>query len=452
MAKGNLFQGQARGSIGDVVFSRSNGQQISRVRNRAPQNPKTNAQLYQRAVMATIMQAYSAGKAIFDHSFEGYKVGSDCQQRFMALNTKKLRAAIAADINAGLIGGASAGRVVGPGVVVSVPWTYQVSEGSLTQDIFTANGALKHFTDIPNETVAEYFNRMGIRQDDIFTVVAFNCADNSDPAKVVFSASTEGDEFGEQTTCQFLFARLRVKPEAYSNANPISNATLMGDLFYYDLESNFIPDLSQLAINAGILQADALPMSEDLYACGTIRSRDNQDLRSTCTLEWLSAANKGYGLASNYLLEAWGSGTQSLGDSRLILEGGGVQRAAASAAFQIQVTPKSGAPATIYGIETSDETTTDAAKVVKLVATDGRKFYLMGNGNYALTLGNVLAYRGSEYGWDTVTDGVPADDSTVVNYFAADTDRAPIGAIAEFLLQQGVDSMAVFGGTVFNAV
>lgn len=450
MAKGNLFQGQARGSIGDVVFSRSNGQQISRVRNRAPQNPKTNAQLYQRAVMATIMQAYSAGKAIFDHSFEGYKVGSDCQQRFMALNTKKLRAAIAADINAGLIGGACAGRVVGPGVVVSVPWTYQVSEGSLTQDIFTANGALKHFTDIPNETVAEYFNRMGIRPDDIFTVVAFNCAENSDPANVVFSASTEGDEFGEQTTCQFLFARLRVKPEAFSNANPISNATLMGDLFYYDLESNFIPDLSQLAINAGILQADALPMSEDLYACGTIRSRDNQDLRSTCTLEWLSAANKGYGLASNYLLDAWGSGTQSLGDSKLILEGGGVQRAAASAAGQIQVTTKTGEVKTVYGVRLSSMDLTHSSKALNLVCTDGTVLYLLGNGNYSATLGYMLAQKAGTNGWDNNPGGGTIPDEQLVDYFANPTDHSPISAIAEFLLAQGLGSACVFGETIFQ--
>lgn len=441
----------ARGVVGDVVFTRQNGQQVSRVRNRVPSNPKTNAQLYQRAIMATIMQAYSAGKAIFDHSFEGYKVGTGCQQRFMKLNTKLLRSAVAADVNAGLIGGACAARVIGPGVVYPVPWTYQISEGSLTQNIMGASGYLLHFTDIPGETVAEYFQRMGIRQDDIFTVVAFNCATNSSRADVVFSASDDADEFGEQTKCIFLFARLRVKPEVFSNANPISNQTLMSDLFYYDLESNYTPSLETKRINESILQNDELPESETLYTCGVIRSRDNQDLRSTCVMSWVDNTAKDYGLATNYLLEGWAQGTTRVGDSNLILEGGVTRRAAASAARQVQVTPKSGAPATIYAIETSDETTTDAAKVVKLVATDGRKFYLVGNGNYASMLGNVLAYRGGEYGWDTVVDGVPADDSTVVNYYAADTDRAPIGKIAEFLLQQGVDTMAVFGGTVFNA-
>ena len=116
----------------------------------------------------------------------------------------------------------------------------------------------------------------------------------------------------------------------------------------------------------------------------------------------------------------------------------------------ITVTPKSGAAATIYAIETSSEDTMNDAKVVKLVATDGRKFYLQSNGSYASNLGRVLAYRGDEYGWDPVVGGVPSDDSTVVNYFAEATDNAPIAAIAEFLLQQGVDSLAVFNGNVFT--
>ena len=58
-----------RGKLGDIVLTRIDGQQIARPRNRQPKNPRTNKQLYQRAVMATVMQAYSAGIKIFDHSF-----------------------------------------------------------------------------------------------------------------------------------------------------------------------------------------------------------------------------------------------------------------------------------------------------------------------------------------------------------------------------------------------
>lgn len=75
MAKGNMFLGMARGKVGDVVFYRADGQQLSRVRNRNPRNPRTNAQLFQRAIMATVVQAYAAGKELFDHSFQGFQSG-----------------------------------------------------------------------------------------------------------------------------------------------------------------------------------------------------------------------------------------------------------------------------------------------------------------------------------------------------------------------------------------
>lgn len=435
----------ARGVVGDVVFTRQNGQQVSRVRNRVPSNPKTNAQLYQRAIMATIMQAYSAGKAIFDHSFEGYKVGTGCQQRFMKLNTKLLRSAVAADVNAGLIGGACAARVIGPGVVYPVPWTYQISEGSLTQNIMGPSGYLLHFTDIPNETVAEYFQRMGIRQDDIFTVVAFNCATNSSRADVVFSASADADEFGEQTKCIFLFARLRVKPEVFSNANPISNQTLMSDLFYYDLESNYTPSLETKRINESILQNDELPESETLYTCGVIRSRDNQDLRSTCVMSWVDNTAKDYGLATNYLLEGWAQGTTRVGDSNLILEGGVTRRAAASAASQVEVTTQTGVSGTVYALQTSDENSRNGGKLVNLVTTDGRKFFLTDNGSQSVGFGMYLAEIDGAYVWDLEEEGASIPGASTVKYFANNGDLAPIAEILQFLLQQNVPSDVATG-------
>ena len=450
MAKGNMFQGMARGVVGDVVFTRQNGQQVSRVRNRVPSNPKTNAQLYQRAIMATIMQAYSAGKAIFDHSFEGYKVGTGCQQRFMKLNTKLLRSAVAADVNAGLIGGACAARVIGPGVVYPVPWTYQISEGSLTQNIMGPSGYLLHFTDIPNETVAEYFKRMGIRQDDIFTVVAFNCATNSSRADVVFSASADADEFGEQTKCIFLFARLRVKPEVFSNANPISNRTLMSDLFYYDLESNYTPSLETKRINESILQNDELPESETLYTCGVIRSRDNQDLRSTCIMSWVDTTARDYGLATNYLLEGWAQGTTRVGDSNLILEGGVTRRAAANASRTVAVTTKTDATATVYGLQASNIDTDHSAKVANLVTTDGRTLVLFSNSVKSLSYAHYLVIKDGSYGWDTLPKETTIPDAQIVEYYGDDEPLAPKAEIMEFLLQQGLPSDVATGVVVLS--
>lgn len=95
MAKDNLFLGMARGKVGDVVFSRVNGQQVSRVRNRSPRNPQTPAQMIQRAVTSTIGKAYSLMQGLCDHSFEGFEGNALNQQRFMVVNIAKFRDALA---------------------------------------------------------------------------------------------------------------------------------------------------------------------------------------------------------------------------------------------------------------------------------------------------------------------------------------------------------------------
>ena len=91
MAKGNLFLGCARGSVGDVTFYRRNAQQISRVRVRKVKNPQSSAQMGQRAINTTAVQAYSVLKKICDHSFEGVSYGSASYSKFLSLNMDMLR-------------------------------------------------------------------------------------------------------------------------------------------------------------------------------------------------------------------------------------------------------------------------------------------------------------------------------------------------------------------------
>lgn len=91
MAKDNLFLGTARGSVGDVVFSRLDGQQVARVRNRAPRNPQSPAQMVQRIIMSTVGKAYSFFSEICNHSFEGAEYGQLSQRRFMEVNVGLLR-------------------------------------------------------------------------------------------------------------------------------------------------------------------------------------------------------------------------------------------------------------------------------------------------------------------------------------------------------------------------
>lgn len=91
MAKDNLFLGFARGKVGDLVFSRLNGVQVTRARNRSPKNPKSVPQVLQRVIMNSAGKAYSLLQPIANHAFEGYAEGTPCQSRFMALNVAMMR-------------------------------------------------------------------------------------------------------------------------------------------------------------------------------------------------------------------------------------------------------------------------------------------------------------------------------------------------------------------------
>lgn len=91
MSKGNLFLGQARGSVGDVTFTHIAGQQVARARNRSPRNPRVPSQMLQRIVLNSASKAYSLMQSIVNHSFEGVQGVARNQQRFMLLNTSAFR-------------------------------------------------------------------------------------------------------------------------------------------------------------------------------------------------------------------------------------------------------------------------------------------------------------------------------------------------------------------------
>ena len=97
MAKGNLFLGHARGKVGSLVFSRQNGEQVTRVLNSRPKNPKTDPQIVQRAIAGTVMYAYSYLQEICNHSFEGIAYGAKSQQYFTKVNMDLLRQLYAAN-------------------------------------------------------------------------------------------------------------------------------------------------------------------------------------------------------------------------------------------------------------------------------------------------------------------------------------------------------------------
>lgn len=328
MAKGNMLQGMARGKVGDVVFSRLNGEQIARVRNRNPKNPKTNAQLYQRAIMATVMQAYSAGRAIFDHSFEGFSVGEGNQRRFMSVNAKRLRASLANDLKLIAEGGQesslSLNSYCAPGVQYPSFALLQCSEGHYD------NKQLDALTGMPSpeadEKVNQYVSRIGLKAGDIFTIVGFAKPQDN---RVIFDVTTTDVTAGSQYASYFFFLRLRVKAGLDAIATAITATTPLKTLF--EVTSTFNCSF----LDTALIQPETTNETMIDIVCdvpggcvvgGVIRSRTDEDLRSSSFLVYngnsVEYSDNLYGISAKYLLDAWKQGSERVGDSDLILEGG----------------------------------------------------------------------------------------------------------------------------------
>lgn len=90
MAKGNLFLGTGRRSVGDVVFYVRNGVQISRVRRRSISNPKSDGQALQRSYTAAVSKFYSFFKSPLEKSWQGMN-RSQSQSAFLKANNNLVR-------------------------------------------------------------------------------------------------------------------------------------------------------------------------------------------------------------------------------------------------------------------------------------------------------------------------------------------------------------------------
>lgn len=188
MARGNLFLGYGRGKVGDVVFSRQNGEQVTRARNRAPRNPQSALQMLQRVVMKTSATAYSLLRPLCDHSFQGRAEGTPCQSRFAELNVAAMRDQLRLEINAGdsesiltsqetnFADKASAMPKIRP---------YQIAEGTLPPIVPTNGNSL--FASIPLDgasassefTYQEICDKLHLQRGDQLTVVWFTVDDRT---------------------------------------------------------------------------------------------------------------------------------------------------------------------------------------------------------------------------------------------------------------------------------
>lgn len=133
MGKINGFLSGTRKKIDNVVFQKgSNGGTIGRAYV-IPKNPRTQAQMAQRIIFATVAQAAKAMEPIINHSFEGVEYGAKSTRRFMKLNIAALREFAANDFENMPKPVDATVFTTTKGVSALVPNSYIVADGSLSK-------------------------------------------------------------------------------------------------------------------------------------------------------------------------------------------------------------------------------------------------------------------------------------------------------------------------------
>lgn len=88
MAISKSFFGLRTGSTKSLTFQVYRGMQITKDRVYRVSNPRTDAQMTQRALIPIVAAARSALKGLVDHSFEGIAYGEQSLKMFSSLNLK----------------------------------------------------------------------------------------------------------------------------------------------------------------------------------------------------------------------------------------------------------------------------------------------------------------------------------------------------------------------------
>lgn len=88
MAKSKSFFGLRTGSTKSLTFQVYRGKQITKDRVYRISNPRTEAQMKQRAIIPIVAASRAALKGLVDHSFEGVNYGNDSLKKFSELNLR----------------------------------------------------------------------------------------------------------------------------------------------------------------------------------------------------------------------------------------------------------------------------------------------------------------------------------------------------------------------------
>ena len=256
-----MLLGHARGKVGSLVFSRSNGQQVVRARAEVIKNPQTEAQMIQRIILQTAAQAYSRMQPIVDHSFEGIPAGQKSMSYFLKRAISAIRAELAevGDLDA------ASPAVVALGTNYFAVNGYAIAKGTLPSvipDVVT-NGEAQ-FT-VSGNTYADVINTFGLQRGDQLTFCVI-----------------EGNDIAN---CSFKFCRIILDPRETDG----SQADLDSDFIIEGIVNKPNPknEYNGVYVNFSTNQLH-VTVDGDVAAAAAIVSRQKADgtwLRSNSSLE-----------------------------------------------------------------------------------------------------------------------------------------------------------------------
>ena len=131
MAKSKSFFGLRTGSTKSLTFQVYRGQQITKDRVYRVSNPRTDAQMTQRALIPIVAAARSALKGLVDHSFEGVAYGEASLREFSKQNLRAGALSVTSYSPNGVSNPGFADLIVSNGSI-NVPYTINSTTGDNT--------------------------------------------------------------------------------------------------------------------------------------------------------------------------------------------------------------------------------------------------------------------------------------------------------------------------------
>ena len=130
MAKSKSFFGLRTGSTKSLTFSVYRGTQVTKDRVCRVSNPRSNAQMTQRALIPIVAAARSALKGLVDHSFEGVPYGEASLKEFSKLNLRAGALSVTSYSPNGVSNPGFADLIVSNGSI-NVPYSIKYSSDSV---------------------------------------------------------------------------------------------------------------------------------------------------------------------------------------------------------------------------------------------------------------------------------------------------------------------------------